>query len=91
MKMETKGQMATGLIWSVGVGLIVLSFVGLVVGTTQERAETIADDDNAANFSHAENLVDEAGTTTTDNFPMLGLVVTITIVAAIILILRQVI
>lgn len=43
------------------------------------------------NRSLAENLVDEAGTTSTDNFPLLGLVITITIVAAIILILRQVV
>ena len=89
MEFKTLGQFNTGIIWVVGVALIMLSLVGLVTGTVQERAEDVVDDGTTEN-TMAENLVSDAGGYIQDNFPLLGLVVTVAIIGAIILIFRSV-
>lgn len=86
---DALGQFNTGIIWVVGVALIMLSLVGLVCGTVQDRAESVADD-NTSTMTMAENLVQEAGEHVEDNFPLLALVVTVAIIGAIILIFRSV-
>jgi len=84
------GQFNTGIIWVVGVALIMLSLVGLVVGTVQDRAENVVDDDCTTVATLSENLVEDAAGYVEDNFPLLGLVVTVAIIGAIILIFRSV-
>ena len=89
-ELKTLGQFNTGIIWVVGVALIMLSLVGLVTGTVQDRAEDVVDDECSTIDTLSENLVTDAGSYISDNFPLLGLVVTVAIIGAIIMIFRSV-
>lgn len=83
-----KGQISAGIVWTVVIMLVAVAFGGLIFGKVQDVASKQADDDNATNFSIAENIVADVGETGADIFPLILLLVLIGVFVAIISILK---
>ena len=63
--------------------LVAVSIGGLLFGKVQDTATDQANDDNATNFSLAENIVADVGDTGADAFPLILLAVIVSVFVAI--------
>ena len=82
------GQVSPGLIVGIVVMLAVAAFGGLIFGQIQDTATAQADDDVDNNYTIAENIVSDVGSTGSDVFPLILLVVTLAVFGAIIAVLK---